>query len=124
LDVSKGAYHLLELASPKELVLIGLNGKVKAGPRDYSSNHRKEYTQELTKQHGGFNFLTFRQLSLAGGGRYSVFDYLDKEFVFFFSYCYFFSAQIRENYALLRIHGSSPSMRWLQELFYDNIHDI
>ena len=34
-QLSKGAYHLLELAGPKELVFIGVNGKVKAGPRDY-----------------------------------------------------------------------------------------
>ena len=33
---NKGAYHLLELADPKELVLIGVNGKVKAGLRDHS----------------------------------------------------------------------------------------
>ena len=32
----KGAYHLLELKGPKELVLIGVNGKFKAGPCDYS----------------------------------------------------------------------------------------
>ena len=49
LDVmfTKGAFHLLELASPKELVLIGVNGKVKAGPRDCSRNPCVEYTQEL-----------------------------------------------------------------------------
>lgn len=30
------AYHLLELVGLKELVHIGVNGEVKAGPRDYS----------------------------------------------------------------------------------------
>ena len=44
---TKGAHHLLGLAGPKELVLIGVNGKVKAGPRDYSRDPCVEYTQEL-----------------------------------------------------------------------------
>ena len=35
---------------------------------------------------------------------------LEEEFVFFFSYLYFFSAQISENCGLLRTHGSSLSM--------------
>ena len=51
---------------------------------------------------------------------------LEEEFVFFFSYLYFFSEQINENCGLLRIHdhGSSLSMRRLQKAFPDNIHDI
>ena len=44
---SKGAYHLLELIGPKELVLICVNGKVKAGPCDYSQDPCVEYTKEL-----------------------------------------------------------------------------
>ena len=34
--LTKGAYHLLELTGPKELVLIRVNGNFKAGPWDYS----------------------------------------------------------------------------------------
>ena len=34
--LTKGTYNLLELAGLKELVLNGVNGKVKDGPRDYS----------------------------------------------------------------------------------------
>ena len=44
---TKGSYHFLKLASPKELVLIGVNGNAKAGPRDYSRDLCGEYTQEL-----------------------------------------------------------------------------
>ena len=55
-----GAYHLLELAGLEELVLVDVNGKVKAGPRDHSRNPCVEYTQELIigKQHGGFSYET------------------------------------------------------------------
>ena len=38
---------MLELAGPKEMVLIGVKKKVKAGPRDYSRDPCVEYTQEL-----------------------------------------------------------------------------
>ena len=48
---------------------------------------------------------------------------LEQEFVFF-CYLYLFSAQISENCGLLRTHGSSLLMRWLQDPFPDNIHDI
>ena len=44
---TKGAYHLLELKGPKELVLIGVNGKFKAGPCDYSHDPCVKYTKEL-----------------------------------------------------------------------------
>ena len=37
-------YHLLELTGPKELVLICVNGKVKAGLCDYSHDPCVEYT--------------------------------------------------------------------------------
>ena len=46
-SVTKGAYHLIELAGPKELVLIGVNRKVKASPHDFSRDPCVEYTQEL-----------------------------------------------------------------------------
>ena len=45
--ITKSPYHLLELAGSKELVFIGVNGKVKAGPRDYSRDPCVEHTQEL-----------------------------------------------------------------------------
>ena len=48
----------------------------------------------------------------------------EDEFVFFFSYLYFLSAQISENCALFRNHGSSLSLRWLQESFSDDTLDI
>ena len=32
LHESKGAYHLSELAGPKPMILIGVNGKVKVDP--------------------------------------------------------------------------------------------
>ena len=38
---------MLELAGPKELVLIGVKKKVKAGPHAYSRDPCVEYTQEL-----------------------------------------------------------------------------
>ena len=44
---TKGAYHLLELTGPKELALICVNGKFKAGPCDYSHDPCVEYTKEL-----------------------------------------------------------------------------
>ena len=44
-SVSKGAYHLLELSGTKELVLIRVNEKVKAGNKP--SDPCLEYTQEL-----------------------------------------------------------------------------
>lgn len=42
-----GAYHLLELTAPKELVLICVNGKSNAGLCDYSDDPCVEYTKEL-----------------------------------------------------------------------------
>ena len=45
--LTKGAYHLLQLAGPQELVLIVVNGKLKAGPRNYSRDPCVGYTQEL-----------------------------------------------------------------------------
>ena len=49
---------------------------------------------------------------------------LDEEFVLFSVICIFFLAQISENCGLLRTHGSSLSMRWLQGPFPDNFHNI
>ena len=43
----KGAFHLLELAGPKELVLTGLNGKAKAGSCNYPRDSCVIYTQDL-----------------------------------------------------------------------------
>ena len=48
----------------------------------------------------------------------------EDEFVFFSSYLYFLSVQISKNCALFRNHGSSLSLRWLQEPFSDDILDI
>ena len=47
LHESRGAYHFSELAGPKGMAPIGVNGKVKAGQRSYSRDPRAEYTQEL-----------------------------------------------------------------------------
>ena len=38
-----GAFHLLELADTKELLLAGINGKDKVGPRCYASDSYLEY---------------------------------------------------------------------------------
>ena len=46
----------------------------------------------------------------------------DLKEAFFFSHLYFFSVQI--NCGLLRIYGSSLSLRWLQRSVSKTIHDI
>ena len=48
----------------------------------------------------------------------------EDEYVFFFSYLYFLLVKISENCTLFRNHGSSLSLRWLQEPFSDDILDI
>ena len=45
-DLSQGAFHLLELAGPKELLLTGLNGKAKASSRNYPRDPCVIYTQD------------------------------------------------------------------------------
>ena len=45
--ITKGAYHLLELTGPKELVRIAVNRKVKTDPRNYSRDPCVDYTQEV-----------------------------------------------------------------------------
>ena len=48
---------------------------------------------------------------------------LEEEFFIFFSNLSLILAQIGENSGLLRTHGSSLSLRRLQEPFPDDVHD-
>ena len=47
LHESKCAYHLSELTGPKQLVLIGVNGKVKVDPCNYSRDPCVKFLQEM-----------------------------------------------------------------------------
>ena len=44
---TKGAFHLLELSGPKELILTGLNVKAEASLRNYPRDPCVIYTQDL-----------------------------------------------------------------------------
>ena len=51
----KGACHLSELSGLNEMVLIGVNGRVKVDPCNYS---RGPFVNDV-KKHGGFSYETF-----------------------------------------------------------------
>ena len=93
----------------------------------YTRKTRKSWC----KQYGGVSGANlqhsaddFSRLSFVGGGGYSFNEWCRRWVCIFVSYLYFLSAQISENCELFRNHGSSLSLRWLQEPFSDDILDI
>ena len=90
------------------------------------------YTRKIwCKQYGGLSDAdlqhsadNFSRLSFVVGGGCSFYERYRRRICIFFSYLYFLSAQISKNCALFRNHGSSLSLRRLQEPFSDDILDI
>jgi len=124
---------LLELAGPKQLVLVDVNGKVKAGPRDNPREPCVEHTQELII----YNMAdlatkisdippTFLRdfLSLEEQDTLCLND-LEEEF--FFSVNFIFSrrklTKIADHFGLIVLLGRHR-FRWLQEPLLDDIHNI
>ena len=108
-----GAYHLLELTGPKELVLICVNGKFKAGPCDYSHDPCVEYSKELLNVNNMADLatklsnirLTLLRDFLSPEEEDTLFlNDLEEELVFSSVTSFFFSVQISENCGLLRTH--------------------
>lgn len=105
---------LLELAGPKELVLVGVNGKVKAGSRDNPRDPCVEYTQELiiyniadlATKISDIPPTFLRDFLLLEGQDTLCLNDLGEKFLFFSVNFIFFSTQISKNYAPLRTHSS------------------
>ena len=121
---------MLELAGPKELVVISVKGQGRSTrllTRSLRGIHARADLRNMadlaTKLSN--NPQTFLRDSLSAEEDTLFLNDLEEELVFFpFSYLCFFSAQTSENCGLLQIYDPPYRFRWLQEPFANDIHNI